>query len=34
MKEMNFQAGLHAVRQTQNEAEPNEAAPKSDKVAT
>ena len=33
MKEMNLQAGLHAVRQTQNENESNEAAPKSDKVA-
>ena len=33
MKEMNLQAGLHAVRQTQNEDESNEAAPKSDKVA-
>ena len=33
MKEMNLQAGLHAVRQTQNEDESNEAGPKSDKVA-
>ena len=31
---MNLQAGLHAVRQTQNEDESNEAAPKSDNVAT
>ena len=34
MKEMNLQAGLHAVRQTQNEDESNEAAPKLDNVAT
>ena len=33
MKEMNLQVGLHAVRQTQNQDEANEAAPKSDKVA-
>ena len=31
MKEMNLQVGLHAVRQTQKQDEPNEAVPKSEK---
>ena len=34
MKEMNLQAGLHAVRQTQNYNESNEAIQKSDKLIT
>ena len=34
MKEMTLQAGLHAVRQTQNYDESNEAVQKSDKLIT